>query len=271
MNVVGVMPLTSPMKHAGAFLTVFDDASLTSSEEGQGPLPGESLAMVLGPSFFIKRPIGTEDMNNMIVCGWYTPDYFKWLAPLTRDLDRRNLEYDFVEAEKLSGGWERNCREKPKQIKEALLRNPHKTILFLDVDCRIIGTCQEILTLGNIPGDLGVYIRPIFNRQGRAKLRPRSGTLVLKPSDKAMALVEAWIAAAANARPGQVDEDSLIVALGHVPYLSVTVLPVELCAVFDEVEQPIILHNCGSLVDGLRSSKTQRFFRRLASPFANLR
>jgi hypothetical protein len=39
-------------------------------------------------------------MGSVIVCGFYTEDYRRWLIPLMASLDRLGQAYDFVLAEK---------------------------------------------------------------------------------------------------------------------------------------------------------------------------
>jgi hypothetical protein len=49
-------------------------------------------------------------MGSVIVCGFYTEDYRRWLIPLESSLDRLGQSHDFVLAEKAGAMWETNTR-----------------------------------------------------------------------------------------------------------------------------------------------------------------
>ncbi|PPD07169.1 MAG: hypothetical protein CTY28_10325 [Hyphomicrobium sp.] len=186
---------------------------------------------------------------SYIVCGWYTSDYRHWLDTLIPSLEAHGAPHDFVEVAKAAGGWERNTMRKPAQIAAAFDRHPETTVIFIDVDCTVLSPLDE---LAGISGDIGVYIRTRFRSNGEPKLGPRSGTMVFQPTIGARRFVEAWIAEGRNAANYGVDQDSLAVALGRVPGLSVTTLGVEWCAVpADKCPAPKILHDSAS-----RNSKT---------------
>ncbi|MBA4132530.1 MAG: hypothetical protein C0519_14040 [Hyphomicrobium sp.] len=192
--------------------------------------------------------------KSFIVCGWYTPDYACWWDKLRPTLKAVGAPHDFVEVTKAAGGWERNTMRKPAQIAAAFDRHPEKTVIFIDVDCTVLSPLDE---LAGISGDIGVYIRTRFRSNGEPKLGPRSGTMVFQPTIGARRFVEAWIAEGRNAAKYGVDQDSLAVALGRVPGLSVTTLGVEWCAVpADNCDSPKILHDSAS-----RDSKTGRLAR----------
>jgi hypothetical protein len=189
---------------------------------------------------------------SYIVCGWYTNDYRHWLDTLIPSLEAYGATHDFVEVSKVEGGWEANTCQKATQVQAAMTRHPDKTIIFLDVDCRVMAPLDE---LAAISGDVGVYLRTRFRSNGAAKNGWRSGTMVFKPNAFARLLVHAWMDETRNAKKFAVDQDSLAVAIGRVPGLSVTMLGVEWCAVpGDKCAAPKILHDSAS-----RYSKTPRW------------
>jgi hypothetical protein len=189
---------------------------------------------------------------SYIVCGWYTSDYRHWLDTLIPSLEAHDAPHDFVHVPKVDGGWEVNTMQKAVQVQEAMNRHPGKTIIFLDVDCQVLAPLDD---LAAISGDVGVYLRTRFRSTGAAKSGWRSGTMVFKPNALARLFVHAWIEETRNAKRYAVDQDSLAVAVGRVPNLSVTMLGVEWCAVpADKCEAPKILHDSAS-----RHSKTPRW------------
>lgn len=193
-------------------------------------------------------------MSEYIVCGWYTPDYAHWLETLIPSLEAVGAPHDFVVVPSEPGGWEASTMRKPHEVLRARRRHPDKTIIFLDVDCVVHKPLDD---LANIGGDIGFYLRTKYRRDGTVKSGARSGTMVFKPTSYASAFVLAWIAASKRAGRYSVDQDSLAVALGRVPGLSITTLGVEWCAtVGDGVEKPAIYHDSASL-----HTKTPRLVR----------
>jgi hypothetical protein len=196
---------------------------------------------------------------NWIVCGWYTPDYSHWLEPLRARLDSIGAPHDFVEVDKKGGGWQLNTMSKPHHLREATRRHPGKTIIFLDVDCQVTGSLEALNELAEIGGDVGFYLRTRKRKNGDPKLNPRSGTLVVKPTARAQRFVDVWIELSAQFPVHAIDQDSLTVAMGRVPGLSITTLGVDQCALeADRVPSPVILHDRASM-------KADRI-----SPFARL-
>ena len=199
---------------------------------------------------------------NLIVCGWYTPDYRKWVDRLVPTLDARSIPHDFVEVPKLPGTWEANTMAKPKHLLAAMERHPDKVIVLVDVDCTVHG---DLTPLAGIEGDIGFSLRGKYRRSDGVRFRIQSGTVVVKPTAAARAYVEAWAAAAAEAPWGYVDQDALLVAMGRVPWCSYTVLPVEMCAMpKDKVAAPIIFHDVGAKVRKM-TPRRRRLLRLLTS------
>lgn len=186
-------------------------------------------------------------MTNLaayVVCGWYTPDYAFWADRLRRSLEAVGAPHDFVEVEMSGAGWERTTMRKASEVRKALLRHPDKTVIFVDVDCTVNG---PLTPLSRIDGDVGFFIRTRFRKNGSAKIGIRSGTIVVRPVKRALDFVDAWIAEGANARSYSVDQDSLMVALGRVPGLTITALGVEWCATEgDTCVRPVIYHDRAS-------------------------
>ena len=196
-------------------------------------------------------------MTDYIVCGWYTPDYAKWAHPLRDNLDRLGIDHDFVEVEKLDGGWEHNTMRKPGQILAAMYRHPNRTIVFLDVDCAVL---EPLDALAGINDDVAVHFRCKMLKDGTPRLNTRSGTLVINPTRKAAEFVAVWHNLSVNAPRGCVDQRTLPMAIATTPGLSMHVLDVRYCAVpSDGASKPVILHDSASRA----TAKVPSFMRRL--------
>ncbi|MGD9830702.1 MAG: hypothetical protein AB7U66_18425 [Hyphomicrobiaceae bacterium] len=181
---------------------------------------------------------------SYIVCGWYTPDYEPWLAPLVASLERVRAPYDLVRVEKLAGGWERNTLRKPEMIAAALHRHPGQVVIFLDVDAVVRAPLDELATLST---DIGVHMRGKLSRLGRPRIAARSGTMVLCPTARTRAFVGRWQELSSTAPWGVVDQRTLMIAMTATPGLTVTNLPVRYCATAaDRVADPVIAHDRAS-------------------------
>jgi hypothetical protein len=101
--------------------------------------------------------------------------------------------------DKRSGGWERNTLRKPAMILKAMRRHPEKSIIFLDVDAVVHEPLDE---LAAIPGDIGLHLRIGIAHTGRPRLGMRSGTMVLRRTDRAASFLRRWAELSECARGG---------------------------------------------------------------------
>ena len=90
-------------------------------------------------------------MASVMVCGFYTADYRRWLGPLVASLDRLGEAHDFALAEKAGQMWETNTMAKARHILAAMERHPDEVIVWLDVDCIVHG---DLSPLADIRGDV---------------------------------------------------------------------------------------------------------------------
>lgn len=197
---------------------------------------------------------------SWIVCGFYTPEYSASAEALRANLDRIGAPHDLQKASKRPGGWEANTRAKAAEIKAGMVRYPDSTIIWIDVDCAVLGTLERLAALACIAGDVGMYVRTRIRRNGKPLFAPRSGTLIIRPTDGARHFIREWSLASDRGHRFSVDQDSLVVALGRVPSLNLTMLPVEACAIASDLcEAPIVLHDTGTkLAKG--AGRWRRFF-----------
>jgi hypothetical protein len=179
-----------------------------------------------------------------VVCGWYTPDYRHWWDALRPSLDRHGAAHDFLEVPKVSTQWEANTMRKPHEVAKALAWHPDNVVIFIDVDSVVHGPLDA---LPSIRGDVALYVRTKYRRNGGMRFGTRSGTLVVRPTDMARAFVANWVAAASEAPWGDVDQTPLAIAIGRTPGVCIEPLDVRYCATEgDKVSDPIILHDSAS-------------------------
>lgn len=183
-------------------------------------------------------------MRDYVVCGWYTPDYAKWYERLERSLDLYDQPLDFVPVAKAPDGrWETTTMLKAGEILKAMDRNPGKTIVFIDVDCTVQG---DLSPLTQLRGDVAFFINPRRKTAGHTKAHIRSGTIVLKPVPAARRFVERWAALSAEPRYGDVDQDSLMLAM-DTSGVTFEQLDVRWCCTSrDACADPIIRHDSAS-------------------------
>lgn len=181
-------------------------------------------------------------MSEMVVCGWFTPDYGHFADSLVRNLDALGLSHDIVQVEPMSGGWEKITLAKADQVLAAMKRHPTKVIVFIDVDCQVIDA-DRVAKLADVKGDVGFLMRARFRRAGGVKWMPRSGTLVFAPTMAARSFIQAWQAVSASAPPYATDQQCLGVAMTYAPGCSFTALDQRYCATeYDRLTDPWILH-----------------------------
>jgi len=198
---------------------------------------------------------------SYIVCGWYTPDYQKWWDKLRPTLDAVGAPHHVDQVPQIAGSWEaRTCR-KAEFVKQAMRRYPHETILFLDVDCTVRRPLDE---LADIPGDFGICSTVKYEKRRwhsiSTIIQTRSGTLVLKPTDRCREMVGRWCQEAENAPLYVHDQQALALAMTQVPGLTVTNIGTEWCAVpRDHHPDPGILHDQAS-----KGQHAKRWTKRLA-------
>jgi hypothetical protein len=119
----------------------------------------------------------------VIVCGFYTEDYRRWLIPLVASLDRLGQPHDFVLAGKAGHMWETNTMAKASHILAAMDRHPDEVIVWLDVDCIVQG---HLSPLADIRGDVAFRMHSKFRRHHKGtRFRAQSGTMVFRPTPEA--------------------------------------------------------------------------------------
>jgi hypothetical protein len=132
--------------------------------------------------------------------------------------------------------------------------------VFIDVDARV---CGDLTPLAQLPGDVAFHVQARRNKNGGVRFRVRSGTLVIKPTPAGRRFVETWSILSAGSLYGDVDQTTLMLAIGLAPGVTFTPLDLRYCATDgDHVASPIILHDQASR-DTPKVRSWQRLVRRL--------
>ena len=200
---------------------------------------------------------------SYIICGFYTPDYAHWLPALRASLDAVGAPHDFVETPKVAGSWETNTMRKAAEVLAAMDRHPDKVIIFLDVDCVVRG---DLSPLARVNGDVAFYVRTRRRKSGGApRFGVRSGTLVIRPTPAARKFVETWAALSSAGHYGDVDQTTMMLAIGLTPGVCFTPLEHKWCAAPSDgtVAGAVILHDSAS-ADITKIGKLRRFLYRFA-------
>jgi hypothetical protein len=212
-----------------------------------GPLA--SLARIGLASGFLyadppRRQKGPTVKEELIVAGWFTPDYRPWAAKLVASCEAVGVPHDVVEVHKLAGSWERNTCRKPAQILAALDRHPGRTIVFVDADAVVLG---DLAPLARIRGDIGIRMTAKHKAGRGVRVKVLSGTIVVQPTPAARAFIEAWKRQCEAAAVGDNDQMAFGMALGAVTGIAIEPLAVRYCAVAgDRLLEPVILHDSAS-------------------------
>jgi hypothetical protein len=137
------------------------------------------------------------------------------------------------------GSWQKNTHYKPFFIQDMMAKYPNKALVYCDVDAefRMYPELFEELNC-----DCAVYEldHSQFRRGVRAGKEVLSGTIYFGPTDRAKAIVEAWILYGEQ-NPTAWDQSTLMQALNG----DFTHLPPQYCQIYDymkEIPNPVITH-----------------------------
>ena len=202
-------------------------------------------------------------MSSVIVCGFYTEDYRRWLIPLVASLDRLGQAHDFVLAEKAGLQWETNTMAKARHILAAMDRHPDEVIVWLDVDCIVHG---DLSPLADIRGDVAFRMHSKFRRHHKgARFRAQSGTMVFRPTPEARQFAECWKRASESAPYGEIDQSSQVVAMAESIGTTFVPLPLIYCVNPDEKGRVpgVVVQHDSAAVNFPKVSGWRRYVRRM--------
>jgi hypothetical protein len=202
-------------------------------------------------------------MASVIVCGFYTDDYRRWLSPLAASLDRLGQAHDFVLAEKVGQMWETNTMAKARHILAAMDRHPNEVIVWLDVDCIVHG---DLSPLADIRGDVAFRMYSKFRKHHKgSSFRAQSGTMVFRPTPEARQFVELWKQASDRAPYGEIDQASQLVAMAQSIGTTFVPLPLIYCVNPDEKGKVLgtVVQHDSAAVHFPKVSGWRRYVRRM--------
>lgn len=200
---------------------------------------------------------GVERMA-FVVCGWYTPDYAERTQAMTASLDAVGSPHDFVEAERIDGGWAKNVSVKPLHILAAIDRHPGKTIVFADVDCV---ARRSMTPFADLNCDIAVHMRGKMLRSGWPRWMTRTTVVVVAPTRTARDCIDTWAKFAQAS--GDNDQRTFPVAIARTSGISLVNLPLSYCAMANEHPDPILLHDHASKT----ATKSPKWVRAMRSYF----
>jgi hypothetical protein len=166
-------------------------------------------------------------VNKLLVCGFYTESYRDDIERLEISLKRFSMDYQFTQVEPQSC-WEATTGLKPKVLRQCLLDNPERDVLYIDADAFVR---REITGFDDFDGDIGIH----FNEQGgkRASHSIRTGTIFLRNTPATLEFLDQWIAKQAL-NEHYCDQDSFQLAYDEPHTATFFNLPVEYVKIFDK-------------------------------------
>ena len=210
------------------------------------------------------RDFSTE--AGWFVGAWFTPDYEHWTVPFRASLERVGAPYHILACASVGDGWEAETMQKPRVVRRLLDANPGKTLVLLDVDCEVRSSPARLVD--SIKGDVAAYVRA--KRQGPGKERSRikvmSGTMVFRPTEGARRFLDAWEAAGAECDAHDVDQTSLMIAMGRATDFTFQPLSSEWCDFEGLNANPAIVHANASQ-DSPKATWMQRHAVKIARAF----
>ena len=173
-------------------------------------------------------------------------DYERHVSELRTSCDAFGLELEATAIPDV-GCWAGNCAQKPRVVRDAMLRHGARPIVWLDADARVRrrpGLFDE-LALGEPAVDVGYHL---WDGHQLA-----SGTLYFGPTAAAARLVGAWHGRCV-AEPGVWDQLHLERAVDAMRrQLVIAPLPIEYLAIFDAG-----VPTDGIVIEHLQASRTMR-------------
>lgn len=190
--------------------------------------------------------VGGARDADWVVGAWFTPDYAHWCVPFRASLERVGAPYHILARERIGSGWASETMQKPQVVRRLLDLNPGKTLVLLDIDCQVRKCPSQLLA--TINGDVAAYIRAKRSGRGkdRARIKVMSGTMVFRPTPGARRLLDAWEAAAAECDADDVDQTSLMIALGRATDFTFQPVGPQWCDFEGLHPEPAIVHDHAS-------------------------
>ncbi len=160
--------------------------------------------------------------SDLVVCGFFTPDYRQLAADLAGDIAPFH-PFHFFAVRKEDASWVDIVQRKPRIVLQAMDLYPSATVVFLDVDCSVRGPISAMI---DIPGDVSAFvklrqIRRFFYSREQTLMHVGSRSMVFKPNDRARKFLVDWDTEIKTAKYTQGGcERALRIALFRANYLA---------------------------------------------------
>ena len=130
-------------------------------------------------------------VGDWLVTGWFTPNYRPLAEAFAANLSQHGAPFHLFAKPSL-GAW--NTRRKPAVVLEAMDAYPDKTVVLMDVDCRLRGDIEPVTQIG---GDVGIVViaRNVRRRRRWAhwlSVECSSRVVVFRPTEGARAFARTW-------------------------------------------------------------------------------
>jgi hypothetical protein len=130
-------------------------------------------------------------VGDWLVTGWFTPNYRPLAEAFAANLSEHGAPFHLFAKPSL-GAW--NTRRKPAVVLEAMDAYSGKTVVLMDVDCRLRGDIEPVTQIG---GDVGIVViaRNVRRRRRWAhwlSVECSSRVVVFRPTDGARAFAQSW-------------------------------------------------------------------------------
>ncbi|HEY1244706.1 MAG TPA: hypothetical protein VGF29_07725 [Hyphomicrobiaceae bacterium] len=130
--------------------------------------------------------------GDWLVVGWFTPDYYKLAAHFSANLTEHGIPFHLWLKPKLGKGW--NTLRKPSVVLETMDAYPGKTLVLMDVDCRVNG---DIAPATEFSGDVAItifgrWVRLFWPPHKRLTMKVSSRVVVFRPTEGARIFAQEW-------------------------------------------------------------------------------
>jgi hypothetical protein len=132
------------------------------------------------------------DDKNWVIVGFFTPNYRPLATRFADSLRVQNLPYHLFAVER-SGDWSRETMRKPDVVLDAMKVYPNKTLVFMDVDCIVRGSLDELVD-SIVSADFSCYatVRMKGLRRTSQRFSLSSRVMLIRPTEGARNLMEQW-------------------------------------------------------------------------------
>lgn len=165
--------------------------------------------------FIQSADIVYERPGAYIAIGFFTPDYKPLADNFSRNLSSFEMPHHLYAVRQ--DEWQRAILMKPTIVLRALKDYPQRTIVLMDVDCKVCGTIDhEILEMSRADITLPARMKRGARRHGRVLFSSR--VMFIQQTAAAKKLIERWEALCSSAKAplfGRLcDERELVGAIG---------------------------------------------------------